>query len=103
MRELGKILLVLSALFAAPPSLAAECDRITVEGLNSSIRANFTILATEGTFDAADRNKIEILKENFSDVSQLHRYALESNDQDSLSQACRMYRSILEQQETMRE
>jgi hypothetical protein len=44
-----------------------------------------------------------MLKKNFSEVSKLHSYAIESDDQANLDQACEMYRSILDQQAVMRE
>lgn len=96
-----KFLWLISAFSIATPTFAAECDRNMAEELNTSIRANFTLLEAEGLQDKSELHKVEMLKENFSDVTRLHHYALASNDQPSLNQACQMYEAILDQQATL--
>jgi len=101
LQGLPKILWLILAFFLATPTFAAECDRIMAEEMNTSIRANFTLLESSGLQDKAEKHKMELLKENFSDVTRLHDYALESDDQPSLNQACQMYEAILDQQATL--
>lgn len=101
LQGLPKILWLISVFFLATPTFAAECDRNMAEEMNTSIRANFTLLEGKRLLDESEQNKIEMLKENFSEVMRLHDYALESDDQPSLNQACQMYEAILDQQATL--
>ena len=80
---------------------AGECDRIAAENLNSSIRANFTLMKDFGKHDGLEPEEIDRLRQDFEASRKRHVAALQNGDQESLNKVCDDYRSILSQQETM--
>jgi hypothetical protein len=91
------------ALLVTQPSLAADCDQITTADLNSRIETNFTLMDSSATQDASTQNKIQALKQEFSEAGEVHNDALENNDQTKLNKACGMYQTILDEQAAMSE
>lgn len=98
MRGLATVMALSLALLTTSPLLAADCDEDTAADLNSQIEANFTILESVAMGDAAVQDRVEALKQAFSEAGDLHSEAFDSGDQEGLNQACEVYESILKEQ-----
>lgn len=92
------MILMASAWLITSPSLAAECDEDGAADFNSRIEANFAMMEGSGTENVAMQEKIEALKQEFSQASQIHSKALDSGNQGDLNEACGRYESILKAQ-----
>jgi hypothetical protein len=92
------MILMSSAWLITSPSLAAECDEDAAADFNSRIEANFATLEGSGTENVAMQEKVEALKQEFSQAGQIHSQALDSGNQADLNEACGRYESILKAQ-----
>ena len=103
MNRLVAVIMVSSTLLATPPVLAADCDEDTAADFNSRIQANFTIMESGDPQNAALREKIEALQQQFSEAGELHSEALDNHDQAGLNEACGRYEDILKEQASLPE
>jgi hypothetical protein len=95
------MILISLALLMTPPSLAADCDEVTAENLNTRIETDILLAETSDNLDAAGQNSIRDLKEDFSKASDLHAQVMDSGDLTKLNEVCQTYEDILRQIEPL--
>ena len=98
MNRFVRMIVLSSALMAPSPLLADDCSEDAAADLNSRIEANFSIMESSNTQDAALQEKIDALRQEFSNAGQIHSQALEDHDKAALNEACGRYESILKAQ-----
>ena len=101
MKIVSLTILTLVGFLAVSPLYAETCDEVTAQNLNSRIEADLLLAETSDSLDAAGRNKIRDLKEDFSKARDLQTQALDSGDLTKLNEVCQMYEDILRQIETL--
>ena len=101
MKIVSLTILTLVGILAVSPLYAETCDEVTAQNLNSRIEADIVLAETSDSLDAAGRNKIRDLKEDFSKASDLQTQALESGDLTKLKEVFPMYEDILKQIESL--
>jgi hypothetical protein len=93
--------LTVVGVLTASPLYAETCDEVTAENLNTMIEADLLLAETSDSLDAAGRNSIRDLKEDFSKASDLQTQAMDSGDLTKLNEVCQMYEDILRQIEPL--
>ena len=101
MKIVSLTILTLVGFLAVSPLYAETCDEVTAQNLNSRIEADLLLAETSDSLDAAGRNKIRDLKEDFSKARDLQTQALDSGDLTKLNEVCQMYEDILRKIETL--
>jgi hypothetical protein len=101
MKIVSLTILAVVGVLTVSPLYAGTCDEIAAQDLNSRIEADISLAETSDGLEAAGQERIRVLREDFSKVSDLQTQALDSGDLTKLKEVCPMYEDILRQIESL--